>query len=409
MAFIRNLTYMITVVCLMNPSGLWAAADVDLNKIVEATRQRNRSLQSLYVQYRIVSKVLGMPADAKRYMNIVAEVDETKRYAFKDSKRYYRFERPASSYADIAPEVRLETRRPKLPADVPEAPPPTKRSIQGKRFMSPDLETAFDGSVMRRRERGAERAFVYGNKQVRKEESDLAYFSNEYLWIMFHTVPDVFNTTDSRAEHRLPDALQLQSATVAHGTESVDGHECVVIEIAADARQVLWCDPQLNFAVRRWDHYESGTNHRTWRYELSDFVQIITGFWAPRRCTRLRWATMKAPPQIRAKPLMSYKYQVLEIHANDVPDSLFTLAIPPGTVVVDFINGKTLKSGAMVGITYPMPANAAGLDEVVRNTQKAAQEWESYDASRGVSWGRIAFITGSVVALIVGAVWFYSK
>lgn len=357
----------VCVVLLMH-IGLLAAED-HRDAIITATRQRQEALTSFFVEYRIVSKVLGAPVNAKKYLNVLAEVDETKAFAFKKNKRYFRLKRPVGTYTDIAPEVSIGA----APSITDPKAPPSETPEKMKHRVSMQTETAFDGATLRRREHDEKTAFIFGDGDLKVIKTDAQFFTNEYLLCAFHSLPDVFRTNETRADHRLPDLLETGAGTLRSDREDVDGHSCVVIDVNSERKVTAWCDPELNYAVRRWDSYDVDGMHRTWRYDLSDFIEVSAGFWFPRRCTRLRWATTAAPIEVRKSPLMQYQYEVLLMHANDVKDELFELAIPAGTEVVDFSQTAVTADGVEQPLMYQMPANPTELDSLVRKTRNIVE------------------------------------
>lgn len=383
----------------------------ELTQIIERTRSRNATVESAYVKYRIRSKVLGSPADVKRYMNVVAEIDEIKTTAFKNSKRYDMLERNTGTYIDIAPDVALATDKVQRVSEVAGTPAGAERVPSGLIQVEKTSETAFDGSSMKQFKRGDKQAFVYSDADIAAAKSDKFFFNGDYHWLVYHALPDVFSKTDTRAMHRLPDVLESGKAVVQPEREEIDGHSCVVIHVNAEPKEVLWCDPMLNYAVRRWDRYESGTDHRTWRYELSDFTQVNPGFWLPKKGVRLRWATTKAPEDLRQTPLMKYVYDVLEMHANDVPDALFTLTIPTGTEVIDFSHLATTEDGKTQAVVYSMPANGKDLDKVIENAQETISRSNTITGlvPKAMSSWRWVIAANVILVAALGLIWFYSK
>ncbi len=362
MCLSKTLSTSVCFLCILPSSESRA----DLHAVVEAAKNRNVTLKSFFVKYQVKSKVIGNPADAKMYMNILAEVDETKIYAYKGNKRYYRLMRSTASYVDIAPDVPLGTTPElSLPKGYEAPPEGAKTNVKGLIEVAKDTETAFDGMTLRRRNRGDNQAFIFSQADAQTARSDIQFFSNEYLWLVFHAMPDVFKTADTRGQHRLPDALQSGRAELLPESEVIDGHECLVIKLHTNPQEILWCDPKLNYAVRRWDRFEKNTTHRTWSYELSDFEEVVEGCWFPRHCARLRWATTTAPEKIRETPLMHYQYNVVAMRANDVPDDLFTLSFPAGTEVIDFENLAVSQNGVEQPLFYTMPADGNDLDKTI--------------------------------------------
>jgi hypothetical protein len=75
----------------------------------------------------------------------------------------------------------------------------------------------------------------------------------------------------------------------------------------------------------------------------------------PRKAVWERFPPPSAPANLHNTPLFAHDYNVIEIHANDVPDELFALQIPPGVMVLDYIHGKADEKGQKLAAVYWMP------------------------------------------------------
>src|SRR5688572_15356820 len=99
-----------TVACLLSASPAVAqeyesGGVPSREEITAVTAARNAALKSLFVEYKMRGKLLGSAEDAKRYLDLVALIDETKAFAFSGAMRYTALNRPDDHYVDIAPSV----------------------------------------------------------------------------------------------------------------------------------------------------------------------------------------------------------------------------------------------------------------------------------------------------------------
>lgn len=368
---LKCLVLLVVLYCLLTPHALGQTLP-NVEDITKATRQRNDNLDSIYVRYRIKGVLLGSPGDAKKYLNLVALVDEEKVYAFEGAKRYAALHRDVSEYADIAPEANTSE-----PVDDSGVPKPLQDFVEatdgsvGKIdqlsvSVEPENHRRFNGSLLSSHSVGAEQIELMGKHFTSQQKQDLSQFNQEYMWLNFHSVPDAFNSTVHRGEHRLPDAFLHFDVRLRENWERIDGEECIVIELGNAF--ILWCDPDLNFAVRRWDTLDGNDGHVSYRYNLSDFSEESPGIWFPKTASRIRWASSTAPADVKAAPLMKYEYTVKEIRVNDVDETLFETdleSIPAGTRVIDNVNTVEDIFGNPLAANYTMPADASKLDQVI--------------------------------------------
>lgn len=198
---------------------------------------------------------------------------------------------------------------------------------------------------------------------VSSVEDDVHYFSPDYMGLVLRVLPDAFNRKNDRAKNRLPDAIERGYCRARRDREVVDGASCVVIEV--DDTMVLWCDPELGYSVRRQEGYYPQTTLPLWRATCSDFVEVCKGVWLPRKAVDERFAGPDAPTGLRNVPILAYDYAVLEMFANEVPDELFELRIPPGTLVLDYARGKKDEHGETEANAFYMPAGQDELDGTI--------------------------------------------
>jgi len=333
-----------------------AAAEIpDLSVVAKAHRTQEESLKSLYVKYRYGSRLLGSASDVRKYVGARFVSSQTKVFAFKGNKRYYSFERTAS-LADTDFTV----------SDLTETGPDGKPQVY---HLAANTVVAFDGQTFRRRGPGGGSASVFDGSG---EEHDLGFFNPEYMGLGLRTLPDVANPKNDRAEFRLPGAIAKGQCRMRPGLETVDGAPCVVIEMRqTEARQemTLWCDPALAYTVRREEGYYPDSKQVERRSTSSDFVEVCPGVWMPRKAVSERFPPPSAPASLHRTALFAYDTNVIEIHANDVPNELFALKIPPGVIVLDYIHGTTDEKGQRLSAAYQMPADQRELDRIVQSIQ----------------------------------------
>jgi hypothetical protein len=382
-----------------------------LEEIERIASERNSKLKCFFVQYEIQSELLGSAEDAKRYLRLMATVNEVKTFAAKGSKRYYDLHRPVGEYAELAPDIVLKRKKVASAKDLPEPVARAQRNRiereKGTLKVRQKLTTTFDGSILQQW-RGDERIMsLMGEQAQAAQGNDLGYFNQEYMWLTYHSMPDVLNPEIDRGEHRLPEALSRLKCSVRPEMEITDGALCAVVDVGDDV--VLWIDPQLSCAVRRWQSYEPGTDHVTYEYTLCDFAEITPGAWFPRSCIRKRWAGADAPDRVKKDPLVQYAYTVKEIHANDLPDSLFTMETPIGAHVVDASDVGPDKNGMILPPNYIMPADREKLDDVIAQAKsdlnRALEETKSGGLKpRNLEWRLSLTLIGACIAV---AAYFY--
>lgn len=323
-----------------------------LEEIRDICEAQEVLLESLYVNYRVTSEIEDTAENASKHVGIVSLIDETHEYAFKGTKRYFSLKR-SDSLADINKE--LET-----------------IDGSGNNINVPaNLVVAFDGNTLLRRGAGGQAASI-GNGVSNADDS--GYFNPQYMGLAFKLLPDVINTANTRAENRLSGAISAGNCTLRPEMEQIEGVDCVVIDVTQPMKMTYWCDPALNFAVRQQVVCHPGSTEPALRSICSEFVEVCDGTWFTTHAITERFARPPVPESLRDKPLVSYTLEVLDIHANDVPEDLFTLQIPAGTIVNDYSNGELDESGKKVAMTFHMPAGGKTLEETVNQVKKRREK-----------------------------------
>lgn len=407
------------------------AGPAPLEEIERVTGERNSRLESLFVRYRMRSMLLGSAEDAKRYLNLYALVDELKTFAFSHKKRYAALKRPTDHYEELAPSVAAE---PSGDGPQKEPPQPVKEvhrihDLVSKAFQKTgtqvpqpqlgvipverEVVNRYDGELLSTwYDVDKPRLHLMGAAYTSAQDDDRATFNQLYMWAVFHSIRDAFNERSDRGEHRLPEALSRFAVQLRPALEVVDGAPCAVLELGRQI--VLWCDPQLGYAVRRWESLAEDAQHVTDRYELGEHSEIAPALWLPRRLIWTRWAPSSAPEAVRAQPLVQYVFDVQELHANDVPDALFQTdleAVPAGTLIVDNLNTIKDPDGFELATNYKRPADVAEIDSAVAKAREDMQaEWQKREEKRerdarqqgggGWSLARLAIIGVNVVIVL---------
>ena len=294
--------------------------DVTLQSISAEIARQDAALESLLVKYRYTSAASTTEADVRKYLGTEVLCNELHIYAMKGRKRFYSkalSDNPQDTTVDIA----------RLGDHV--APP----SLQ----TAANVCSAFNGDVLRRREPGGTMLALLN---VAETLSESGRFNPEYLGLAGRTPPDVFLPADKQPVASLRAVIDAGDGVLRSTMEAVDGVPCVVIDRNSALKNVFWCDPARGFAIVKKDLFHEGGTLLMWRTTLSDFVEILPGQWLPRSANVDRYAKPSAPEELHNVPLLRYHYSVLELTANNVPDSQFELPLQPGMRVIDFNSGK---------------------------------------------------------------------
>lgn len=396
---------------LLSALGLPAATApaVDLSAIAVAYAKQDAALESLYVQWRVRAELIGTPADVHKYLGTEYLSESTRTFAFKAAQRYSS-SKNAGSYQHLV----------NLGAD-------GKPEIIN---VTPGGEWTFNG----------EAAYLHDGKEPWRDHpaamidppdqlktSDAGYFNHEFLRMNFRARADVFGVEGDRCNHSLRCLAESGKCRMLPETARIADTECVVLEweqivpwtlldhSVRNERMLnrLYCDPNRGFAMLQHERFnllnEPVLRERT---TSSDFVEVTDGVWLPQKTIWERCAPPQDTPRsIWGVVLSRFLYDVVEMHANDVPDELFTPVIRPGTFVRD---SRYLKGGGP--ISYIIPSDASQLDAVI---QAALQSGPALPQpiqpgaalpETGDNRGRIVLIVN--VILLVGALtafWFIKR
>lgn len=161
-------------------------------------------------------------------------------------------------------------------------------------------------------------------------------------------IPLIDNIRDLPHDSRVffgwpPDVYEGASLhwTVEPTCESVDGVPChVITEPTLGFRK--WIDPAAGFAIRfsekrrRDDDRGPATAEISSRNMHSDLREVAPGIWLPYRMVSVKYA--QASDGTAHDAVVEERHDTVAVRLavnDDVPDSLFELRFPPGTIVSD--------------------------------------------------------------------------
>lgn len=396
---------------LLSVLGLPAATApaADLSAIAAAYAKQDAALESLYVQWRVKAELIGTPADVHKYLGTEYLTESTSTFAFKAAKRYSS-SKNAGSYQHLV----------NLGAD-------GKPEIIN---VTPGGEWTFNG----------EAAYMHDGKDPWRDHpaalidppdqlktSDAGYFNHEFLRMNLRACPDAFGVEGDRCDDSLRCLAASGKCRLLPETARVADTECIVLEWQQTVSWALldhsirnermlnrlYCDPNRSFAMVKHERFnlldEPVLRERT---TSSDFVEVADGVWLPQRTVWERCAPPQDTPRaLRGVVLSRFVYDVVEMHANDVPDELFTPVIRPGTFVRD---SRYLKGGEP--ISYVIPSDASQLDAVIQAALQSGpalpQPIQPGDAlpEPGDNRGRLVLIVNVILLIGVLAVaWFMKR
>ncbi|MCA9078652.1 MAG: hypothetical protein KDA93_26740 [Planctomycetaceae bacterium] len=390
----------------------------DLGEIATAYERQDATLESLYVKHSMSTEAIGTPADIHKYLGVEWLAESTRAFAFKGRMRYS-LSQTAGTYEHIV--------------DVDEEGNPEMVRV------TPGLEQTFNGEAYFQHD-GKEKyrehpAAVIETREERLKEPTVGQFHCSYLEANFRTLPNIFGEQD-RCDASVRCLAESGACRVLPETAIVSETECVVLTwertvewnlVGGSTRQErmlnkLYCDPQRNFAMVQYELFnvldEPVLRSRT---TSSDFVEVADGVWLPQTMISESCAPPQdVPDSLRGVALLRTRYEVSEIHANDVPDELFTPEINTGTWVHD---SRHLKDGEPIQYVIPDDSSqlASVMQEAIATGYSIPNSTKPQPSPMNVlpdpmpdrgdsssnSW-RI-FILINVLVLIGAAVWFVKR
>lgn len=136
----------------------------------------------------------------------------------------------------------------------------------------------------------------------------------------------------------LPESIKKQAKEVRlrPQLETIDGHQCVVVEIPE--KDILWLDPQIGFLCRRRQVYQKpGVLFA--EYRNMEFKQWLPGLWLPLKQVVVRYNLDSDPPEYHGKVRYVERNYVMRIQLGNVPDELFVVPVPESGLIYDHIRG----------------------------------------------------------------------
>ncbi len=374
---------------LTSPGAATTSGVVDVIPTRETIRDTLLSqrpvFRNLMVKFRYHSRLLGTAENARRYFGVKYPTDQQEVYAIKGNKRFWQYQRTASlddRHTTVAPLVK----------------------DQGDRTLTTDANfvVAFNGTQLTRRDPGGHTFSVIDLTSVKNEGH---YFKSRYLDMLGQRPPDVLVAAASTFPS-LIDVLETGECSIRPQLEDIDGAPCVVIDWHSPLHKAAWCDPQLGYAVRQRVTYEKDADLITWRFAMSDFVELRPGIWLPRKASEIRSPDSKAPEELRGVPLFAYDCDVESISLDDIADELFDLKFTAGAIVSDFAKGADdPQTGQRVAKSFR--ATADGNIVELPAQKRVDTDALRHDRSRFGFW--LILLQVIAVAIVGAGCWYRSR
>ena len=375
-----------------------------LKEIGDKIKAQWDRIDSLLVDHEMNVEVIASPEIIKMYSLLESSDGMQETYAFKGKKRYYRYFRsPIVNFLapgvdhdyDVIPggkQIKKGLDEQRAAFKAPPTSPSDKNSSPVATKAEP-FEVGFDGTEFHQMEPG-------GTTMVLDPTTMSGFhrnFRQRYLNNLDRVLPDPLGSPDDIKRHCFPEVPLAAGVVVRPALEVFDGARCVVVEIPG--RDRIWFDTARNFGVRKHETLDADSGIVIERRVNSEFIKQSQGIWLPKRFFIEYCGPPLAPEAYRGKPLYRRSYLVRRISVNDVPDSLFTLSIPPGQQVFDATRSPR-KDGKTDYLIYRMPADASQLDETVRNAQAEEEERLSQARRKSYFWYAVFAINIAIIAIV---------
>ena len=218
------------------------------------------------------------------------------------------------------------------------------------------------------------------------------YFEFAGFWLPNRCADHVSTAVQSAILEQLANGGEL----VAQSSEVVEGHPCDLLTVAAADRHFkYYLDPKLHFALRR---SQVMTSEGTLISEanLSDFRRLTedSTLFLPWRCKASLYQVSAWPATPTATPLSELSFDVELIERTKIAPERFVLDFArAGTYVSDktLPGAENTKNGF---ITYRYPADAADLDNVIREATSRSQRRSRVSL-------RMILLVGNIVVIVV--------
>jgi hypothetical protein len=204
--------------------------------------------------------------------------------------------------------------------------------------------------------------------------------------------PPTDGTTPPGEQERfyLHDALRQPGCRVLPHQEKIDGAWCHVVERAGVDK--VWLDPALGFAMRRREWAVARPPLLCAHYELSDYREARRRVWIPWRLRRVLYRATGAATDSGGVVDKDVVCTMVRVEVNQVEDSIFRFAPPPGTLVEDRDTGEIRQ----------VPGGAALLDAIADVAQKRMVAASAGRKPEGVGAAPSRLGTGlALVAVVV--------
>lgn len=347
----------------------------ELATIVDSYRKQAAALKSLAVEYHTTASALSDPREILRYLRMPYLPDTRHRFVFKGEMRYSTISHANNGVYDDLTERTADG----VPAKVNVA-------AGGEWAANGKAVYMLDGNKPWRNPPLGSIALPPGagiDLPNKRTDQDGTHFDQTYLRELLRALPDVFGVDQLRYQSSLVGLGERSLLKLKAGREQIDGAECAVVEWLDERlvdpqdaaggklrfQHVIWCDPALSYAIRQHDLFLEGEKKLLRHVTFDDFTEVVSGAWYPRHIVADECASPGKPPkEAWGKPLIRYDMVVEDIHANDIPDELFTPEVPPGTWISD---ERYLKEGRPV--SYIQPADRTQLDGVIKAALESQQ------------------------------------
>ncbi len=181
--------------------------------------------------------------------------------------------------------------------------------------------------------------------------------------------------------------------------ELVDGNACHLITSDQDA---IWIDHRHGFGIRRRVYFiltgpkDPGCLSSV--QMAGDYHDLGDGLWLPKAGVFLIYTAQADPESMRGKLAHVQTTKVSRLEVNNVPDSLFELSFPGGTMVYDEIESKV----------YTAPHGEGMLDRALAEGQPIVAG-QILDPPTLPFPTKVLLMTAGVLASLIAALWLWRR
>jgi len=138
------------------------------------------------------------------------------------------------------------------------------------------------------------------------------------------------------------DVIRGGDSRILSTTKRVGEFSCVVLEVReapSSAISRFWLEPSKNFLPVRIDALRDGLLKARW--ETTSFQEVNPGLFIPKTCIYEQYVIEPTVPDLRGKVTLRISITVTEAKVNTgIPEEVFTLRFPEGTIVIDEITDE---------------------------------------------------------------------